>query len=52
MAIAIKNIPVLTESVAKKFDKTAQKNLQHKATVDLTEQIHIENQILAKAQLK
>lgn len=52
MAIAIKNIPVLTKSVAKKFNKTAQKNLQHKATVDFTEQIQIANQILAKAQLK
>ncbi|MDA3780176.1 MAG: hypothetical protein PF487_08195 [Bacteroidales bacterium] len=52
MAIAIKNIPVLTESVAKKFNKTARKNLQQKETIDFTEQIIIANQILAKAQLK
>lgn len=52
MAIAIKNIPILTKSVAEKFDKTAQKNLQQKDTVDFSAHIRIANQILAKAQLK
>lgn len=51
MAIAIKSSPILTDSVARKFEQKAKVNLQNKSTVDFTKQMEIAKKILAKAKI-
>ena len=49
MAIAIKSVPVLTGSVAKRFNQRAANALKKKHTVDWSEQVKIARDILANA---
>ena len=49
MAIAIKNIPILTDKSARKFVKNADNAANSRGTVDFTKQLQIAQDILAKA---
>jgi hypothetical protein len=51
MAIAIKSVPVLTGSTAKRFNQRAELALKKKHTVDFSKQIEITTKILAKAKI-
>ncbi|MNI89249.1 hypothetical protein D3C73_1466290 [compost metagenome] len=51
MAIAIKNIPVLKEDAAIKFDSNAQASIKKKSTIKFSKQLSIASQILAKAKI-
>lgn len=51
MAIAIKGVPVLKESVAVRFDSNAKASLAKKSSVNFLKQIAISSKILAKAKL-
>lgn len=49
MAIAIKSIPVLKDSVAKAFTATVAVNTAKKASLDFSKQTNVASKILAKA---
>lgn len=51
MAIAIKQIPVLKGTIAKRFVSMADANLEKKHTIDFSEQASNARKILEKAQL-
>jgi len=49
MAIAIKSVPVLTGTAAKRFNQRAENALKNKQTVDWSEQMKSAQEILANA---
>ncbi len=51
MAIAIKSVPVLKESVATKFDIRAKLAVAKKSTIKFSKQVEISSKILAKAKI-
>ncbi len=51
MAIAIKSVPVLKESVAVQFDSNARESIAKKSSVKFSRQIASASKILAKAKI-
>lgn len=51
MAITIKNIPVLKESAAARFDSNAIASFAKKSTIKFSKQLALSSKILAKAKL-
>lgn len=51
MAIAIKSVPVLKESVAIKFDSKAKIAISKKSTIKFSKEVEISSKILAKAKI-
>lgn len=52
MAIAIKSIPVLKDSVAKNFARNAESASKNKGSVNFSSQVSAAKKILDKAKLK
>lgn len=51
MAIAIKNIPVLKESAATKFNSDAKASVAKKSSIKFSKQAAVSSKILAKAKI-
>ena len=51
MAIAIKNVPVLKETAAVRFDSNAKASIAKKSSVKFSKQIALSSKILAKAKI-
>lgn len=51
MAIIIKNIPVLKDSAARRFDEAAKASAKKRATIEFSKQIAISSKILEKADI-